>query len=156
MTPDELRKLAGAPATEIWIGTVRAALRHAADLADAAHDVRDENERLRADLASVHQAITDSENQPSQYGTVTLAMYEKAEAERDALAKDTWRLDWLDAQWRDPIHLEVSARSVKGDCYVRECVLFMPKGEVRAADVRSTIDAALAQIEQENNDAARG
>ena len=80
----------------------------------------------------------------------------EARAERDAMAKDAWRLDWLDAQWRDPIHLEISTRSVKGDGYVRECVLFMPKGEVRAADVRSTIDAALAQIEQENNDAARG
>jgi hypothetical protein len=33
------------------------------------------------------QSITDPENQPSQYGTVTLAMYHALTAERDALAK---------------------------------------------------------------------
>lgn len=72
--------------------------------------------------------------------------------ERDALAKDKARLDWLDAQWRDPIHLEVGARSVLGDGYVRECVLFTPKGDVQGADVRFTIDA---QIEQERSEQAR-
>ena len=41
----------------------------------------------RAERDAILQAITDPENQPSQYGTVTLAMYEKAAAERDALAK---------------------------------------------------------------------
>jgi len=54
-TPKELRAIAGAHATEIWIGTVRSALRHAADLTDAAHAVRDENERLRNDLADAYE-----------------------------------------------------------------------------------------------------
>lgn len=58
-TPEELRELAGAPATEIWIGTVRAALRHAADLIEAAHAVRDENERLRAERDAMAKAFLE-------------------------------------------------------------------------------------------------
>ena len=64
---------------------------------------------LSAQLASMEQAITDPENQPSQYGTVTLAMYEASdkrahdwakqlaekEAECEGLRRDAERLDWL-------------------------------------------------------------
>ena len=41
--------------------------------------------RLHAEVEAIHQAITDPENQPSQFGTVTFAMYEALEAQRDAI-----------------------------------------------------------------------
>lgn len=41
--------------------------------------------RLHAENEAIHQAITDPENQPSQFGTVTLTMYEALKAQRDAL-----------------------------------------------------------------------
>ena len=41
--------------------------------------------RLWAENEAIHQAITDPENQPSQFGTVTLTMYEALKAQRDAI-----------------------------------------------------------------------
>ena len=48
-------------------------------------DAADELRRLHAENEAIHQAITDPENQPSQFGTVTFAMYEALEAQRDAI-----------------------------------------------------------------------
>ena len=46
------------------------------------HDEQDKKiERLKKELESIEQAITDPENQPSQFGTVTLAIYEKMNLE---------------------------------------------------------------------------
>lgn len=125
MTPDELRKLAGAPATEIWIGTVRAALRHAADLADAAHDVRDENERLRADLDSYMEAANGY-----------MREVEATRAERDALRKDAERYRYLRD---DGSGFEITVREEDEDGH-ETWVSGYPPQELDIA-----IDAALAQ-----------
>lgn len=50
---------------------------------------------LRAEIASIHQAITDPENQPSQFGTITLAMHEATQKEVEALRADALRYKWL-------------------------------------------------------------
>ncbi len=39
------------------------------------------------EVEAIHQAITDPENQPSQFGTVTLAMYEKLESKIELLER---------------------------------------------------------------------
>jgi len=94
-TPEELRAIAGAHATEVWIGTVRSALRHAADLNDAAHAVRDENERLRADLDSYMEAANGY-----------MREVEAMRAERDALrAAIRWALGYDEG---DPDFSEVA------------------------------------------------
>ncbi len=51
-----------------------------------ANQLQAENAALKAELAAMEQAITDPENQPSQFGTVTLAYHEKelAAAQKDA------------------------------------------------------------------------
>ena len=63
------------------------------------HDLPELCNGLMEKLARGHddfiQTLTDPENQPSQWGTVTLAMYQGVEAERDALAADAERLNHL-------------------------------------------------------------
>ena len=49
-------------------------------------------ENLAKERAAILQAITDPENQPSQFGTVTLAMYEALVQERAALKWDNEQL----------------------------------------------------------------
>lgn len=39
-------------------------------------DALDENARLKSEMESLEQALTDPENQPSQFGTVTLEWHE--------------------------------------------------------------------------------
>ena len=75
---------------------------------------------------------------------------ERLTAERDELRRqlaeaeqDARRLNWLDDQWQDPIHLEVGTRRVNEYRLERECVLFLPIGETRGSDVRAAIDAAM-------------
>ena len=84
-TPEELRAIAGAPATEIWIGTVRSALRHAADLTDAAHTVRDENERLQAERDALRKG--ERAEAPEPVAWIDLL----AEAEAIVRNKPTWK-----------------------------------------------------------------
>ena len=44
--------------------------------------------KMHAELEAMNQAITDPENQPSQFGTVTMAhMQREVEAEREACAR---------------------------------------------------------------------
>ena len=61
-------------------------------------------DELRAELRSIKQAITDPENQPSQYGTVTVEYMERAIAkavadEREACAKVCEEPGWNAANW---------------------------------------------------------
>ena len=49
--------------------------------------------RLHAELESIKQAITDPENQPSQFGTVTVEyMNREIEAEREEIASEFEKL----------------------------------------------------------------
>ena len=64
-------------------------------------------------------------------------------AERDATREDAARLDWIDSQWRNGVHVEACA---KGDgttwhALRRECNVYSA-GEHSADNVRAAIDAA--------------
>lgn len=60
--------------------------------ADSLSEAQARAEHAEAELAVVMQAITDPENQPSQYGTVLASTAERAEAELAALRE---RERWL-------------------------------------------------------------
>ena len=76
---------------------------------DAAAELR----RLHEENEAIHQAITDPENQPSQFGTVTFAMYEALEAQRDALL-EALKLarPYISTYALDGYHAEVKADAV--------------------------------------------
>lgn len=66
---------------------------------DYATDVIDQrNAMLSRGRADFMQALTDPENQPSQWGTVTLQMYDALQAENERLRVNADRYQWL----RDP------------------------------------------------------
>ena len=60
------------------------ALKALEELKYRAEVIEQRNAELSRGHADFMQAITDPENQPSQWGTVTLAMYEKRELDSDA------------------------------------------------------------------------
>lgn len=72
-----------------------------AQVAYAKEVIEQRNAMLSRGHADFMQAITDPENQPSQFGTVTLAMYQGLEAQVSALTKalngfiaNSCRVDW--------------------------------------------------------------
>ena len=65
-------------------------------------------------------------------------------AEIERLQADAGRLDWLDSQWRNGVHVEACA---KGDgttwhALRRECTVY-DAGEHSAENTRAAIDAAM-------------
>ena len=157
-TPDELRKLAGAPATEIWIGTVRAALRHAADLADAAHDVRDENERLRE---WNRQMVEKAASGGTLDGYRELAeKVAAAENERDKARAEVERLKAAidmqpspptreDMEWAGKVHLAEAEK--ENDALRAEVEALRAENEaVRSANIEGKmwVDNAVEDIKQ--------
>ena len=72
--------------------------KHADDLIAENVRLRAEVERLMATLSAIEEDGTSEHNAAvglRQNLVAVLALYERAEAERDALAKDKARLDWL-------------------------------------------------------------
>jgi uncharacterized membrane protein YebE (DUF533 family) len=61
------------------------------------------------------------------------------------MGEDAERLDWIDQQWTNPMHLEMYARSTMPEAYEPHCVIFTATEEHRAKTVRAAIDAAIAK-----------
>lgn len=59
----------------------------------------------KAGVLAIEQAITNPENQPSQFGTVTLEYHQRelsaAQAEIERLREDAERLNWVDDNFRN-------------------------------------------------------
>lgn len=75
-----------------------------------------------------------------QDGYVVLAL---ADA-HDAMAKDAARLDWIESQWTNGVHIEVCAiGKCSGDVLEKQATVFTRSGDHKSGTVRGAIDAAM-------------
>ena len=93
-----------------------------AEIAYANEVIEQRNAEIKRGHEDFIQAVTDPENQPSQFGTVTLAMHEAAQKEAEALRADRDQLQrdfTYIKQRRDALltALEKLARLGNGDRY---------------------------------------
>lgn len=116
------------PFPEFFRAAQLAALDYAADRAGL-----DSSDSLDAKLAACVAYVKGIEDDRA----ALLARLARAEA-------DTKRIDWLDAQWQNPIHLEVDAEDYGGSRLRRAVTLFAPATEHRAPTTREAIDLAAA------------
>jgi hypothetical protein len=77
-----------------------------------------------------------------------------ADASRDAevqrLREDAERLDWLERQATNGVHVECChSGSFSGANLQRTCTLFMPSGDHKADNLRDAIDAARAALKEQ-------
>ncbi len=100
------------------------------------HDTADG--RAAASLWAIHAAIEH--------------MHTSLQAELAAAKRDAARLDWLDSQWRDGVHLEVCAKNTGLTWHglYPSATVFIGDKEFHDLHVRSAIDAAREAIKQEN------
>lgn len=107
----------------------------------------------QAAIALWHRFAPDSqeeweyETHKVEYRLAAEAVLALAATPPAPVSEDAARLDWLDSQWVDGVHVEVCAKVAIADRLVPISKVFSgrPQADFKAGDVRAAIDAAMQE-----------